>query len=335
MRIALFCCLLFMLNHTLEAQLRRYAFEHPQMGTTFRIVLYASDSAKAAEAAQAAFDRIDMLNRIMSDYDPESELNAVSATAGKDHWISISEDLWRVMTVSSEISQQTKGAFDITVGPMVQLWRRSRRKKQLPSEEALTAAKVAVGYTFLSFNPENKRVKLTREDMRLDLGGIAKGYATDEALEVLSQKGITCVLVDGGGDIAVGDPPPGQEGWNIGIEVLGHDQKLTNRTLYLSNCAVATSGDAYRYVELGGVRYSHIIDPDTGLGLTERRKVTIISPSGMMADAYASAVSAMGVDDGIAFINQKKKTAALILENKREQIHQFTTGNFWSYIESP
>jgi len=335
MRLAFFCCLLFILNHTLQAQLQRYAFKHPQMGTTFKIVLYASDSAKATEAAQAAFDRIDTLNHIMSDYDPESELNAVSATAGKDQWVPVSEDLWRVMTVSREISEQTNGVFDITVGPMVQLWRRSRRKKQLPSEEALAEAKAAVGYTFLSFDPENERVKLDRENMRLDLGGIAKGYATDEALEVLSQKGITRALVDGGGDIAVGDPPPGQEGWSIGIEVLGHDQKLTNRTLYLANCAVATSGDTYRYVELDGVRYSHIIDPDTGLGLTVRRKVTIISPSGMMADAYASAVSVMGADEGIEFIQTKQETAALILENKKEQIHQFITNNFGSYFESP
>ncbi len=317
----------------LSAQSQRFAFEHPQMGTMFRIVLYANDSTEARIAAHKAFDRIDSLNHIMSDYDRESELNHLSATAGKDVWVTVSEDLWKILRLSTQISSQSDGAFDVTVGPMVQLWRRSRRKKQLPSNEALEKAKGEVGYFLIDFDTAHHTVKLTTSGMRLDLGGIAKGYAVDEALRVLKNEGFTKALVDGGGDIAIGDPPPQQDGWDVGIELLDSKKIISNRTLQLSNCAVATSGDTYRYVELDGVRYSHIIDPATGLGVKVRRKVTIISHTGVLADAYASTVSVLGIK-GLDIIKGQEGTEVLIIENMDEQLHQTATPDFWTYIES-
>lgn len=295
-----------------EAQ--RYEFGEGKMGTLFRIVLYAEDSIIARQAATAAFARIDTLNNILSDYQRDSELNRLSATSGSGQSIHVSDDLWQVLTTAYQVAEATDGAFDISVGPYVKLWRRARRRGELPASDRLQAVQPSVGYQHILLDSVHQSVQLTQADMLLDLGGIAKGYALDEALEALQKYGITAALIDGGGDIRVGDAPPGEEGWAIAVEGTTQNENAENPSFQLTHQAIASSGDLYQFLEVNGQRYSHIIDPKTGVGLTTQLRVTIIAHTGILADAYASAVSVLGVEKGLAFIENQPGVEAVIMQ---------------------
>ncbi len=280
--------------------LERYGFNHPQMGTTFNIVVYAPDSAIAEQASSAAFARIDTLNQHLSDYLVDSELNQLSNTAGTRTPVSLSDDLWSVLSEAQKIAIQSNGAFDVTVGPLTRLWRWGIRRNELPAQDDLETARQAVGFGNLLLDHAAKKALLATPGMRLDLGGIAKGYAADEALAVIQSFDLPRTLVDAGGDIRVGESPPGKKGWRVGTYSVSPRGELVQEERYLSNAAVATSGATYRYVEAGGIRYSHIVDPRNGMGVTAERIVTVVATSGMKADALASALSVMGPTDGFA-----------------------------------
>jgi thiamine biosynthesis lipoprotein len=282
------------------------------MGVPFTIILYAPDEATANGAFHAAFARIAELNTILSDYDPESELSLLSRTSPSDHGVPVSNDLWRVLSTSQELSAKTNGAFDVTVGPYVRLWRRAKRQKQLPSVEQLAAARAAVGYSKLKLDAEHHTAQLLAPQMRLDLGGIGMGYAVDEAIKVLRTRGITRAMIDASGDIGVGDPPPGKDGWTIAVIPLSAEG-TPSREIHLANAAVTTAGDAFQHVDFDGVRYSHIVDPRTGLGLTDRTGVTVIAPDCMTADSLDTAVNVLGPTDGLALVEATPGAAAFIV----------------------
>jgi thiamine biosynthesis lipoprotein len=296
-----------------RAILNRYEYAQIQMGMSFKIVLYAAERDTANRAAQAAFDRIRQLNDVMSDYDEKSELSRLSDTAGSGRAVKLSGDLWHVLEKAQEVSRQSDGAFDVTIGPAVRLWRRARRIKQMPDAERLAEVRKAVGYQFLVLDPKGRTATLKQPLMRLDLGGIAAGYAADEALAVLRKHGITRALVDASGDVALGDAPPDKEGWRVGIAPLERGAPAS-RYVILKNQAISTSGDAFQFVELAGKRYSHIVDPKTGLGLTDRSSVTVVARDCMTADALATAVSVLGPKRGIEFVEKTAGTAAFIVK---------------------
>lgn len=284
-----------------DGSLTRFRDVRPAMGSAFEIVLYAPDAATAERAFDAAYRRVQELNQIFSDYDPDSEARRLCRLAPMDQPVPISPELAHVLQYSLALSEKTHGAFDVTVGPLSRLWRRARRTGELPSDERLDAARAAVGYQHVQLDVENAKVQLTAADMRLDFGAIAKGYASDQALAVLRSLGIHRALVNGGGDLTLGDPPPDAEGWRVAVAPLEADTRPTC-VLFLSNCSVATSGDAWQFVEIDGVRYSHIVDARTGLGIDRRSSVTVLAPDGMVADAWASVVSLLGSQRGLALI---------------------------------
>jgi thiamine biosynthesis lipoprotein len=295
-----------------QATLQRYEFTSVHMGTTFRIVLYAPDEKVAKTAADAAFKRIAELDGIMSDYKSTSELMQLCKKAGGEP-VPVSDDLFRVLTRALEISRLTDGAFDITVGPVVRLWRIARRTMKLPDPDDLSHARALVGYDKVQLDPKNKTVRLTTKGMLLDLGGIAKGYAAQAALEVLRQHGIRHALVAGGGDIVVGDAPPDAKGWRIGIAPLENPNAKPQRILLLTNAAVSTSGDAEQYVEIGGKRYSHIVDPKTGLGLTTRMSVTVVALDGKTSDGLATGMCVLGPERGLPVIEKIGNAALFVI----------------------
>lgn len=258
------------------------------MGTRARVVLHAPDEDSAAAAAGRAFAEITRLERIMSDYDPNSEAMRL-CRAQHGAWHDVSPDLLDVLEKSRRVWKASAGAFDPTIGVLTRLWREARRTGELPAREKLDDARARVGLDKLRVDPDRARVLLERDGMRLDFGGIGKGYAAGRALDLLREMGHASALVEIGGDLALGEPPPGQSGWRIRVRT-GLDD---DRQLVLSNVGVATSGDLDQSVEIGGVRYSHILDPQTGLGLTERIAVTAIAPEAWLADALASAASVM------------------------------------------
>jgi FAD:protein FMN transferase len=295
-----------------EPHLTRFTFREPHMGTTFKVVLYAADESTADRAAKAAFQRIATLDAIMSDYRPNSELMQLCQKAGGEP-VRVSEPLFYVLARAQEVSRLSDGAFDVTVGPVARLWRRSRKTQQLSDPEKLAQARSLVGYQNMRLDEKAHTVQLLKPGMQLDLGGIAKGYAADEALGVLQQQGITRALVAAGGDIAVSGPPPDAPGWTIGIAPLEDPNRKPSQYLLLHDGAVSTSGDAEQYVEIGGKRYSHIVDPKTGVGLVGRQSVTVVARHGIMADSLTKVVSVRGPESGFAIIDGLENVSALVV----------------------
>jgi thiamine biosynthesis lipoprotein len=302
-----------------DAQLRRFEFKQPHMGTQFTVTLYAPDEAQAREASDAASAKITALEQMMTDYDPDSELMRLSRRPVGEP-TRVSEELFHILEKSQRVAELSDGAFDVTVGPVVRLWRRTRRTGILPPPEALAQARAAVGWRKLKLDPRNKTVTLTAPNMQLDLGGIAKGYAADKALDVLKHHGLTRALVAASGDIAVGDPPPGQRGWRVGVGALNNGDNKLARVLLLRNAAVSTSGDTEQYVEIGGRRYSHIVDPHTGMGLADRLQVSVIARRATDTDSLATAVSVLGVERGLKLVESQTGTAVLILHADGDRI---------------
>ena len=311
--------------------LSRFEFTRPQMGLPFRIVLYAPDTNTAKAAAEAAFARISQLNDRLSDYDADSELSRLSRTSGEDRTVPISADLWAMLERSQALARRTDGAFDVTVGPVVSLWRKARREKQLPRPERLAEALAAVGWRKLELDPRARTATLLVPDMRLDLGAIAKGYAVDEALKVLRARGVTRALVAGGGDMAASDAPPDKPGWRIEVAPLDVTNAPPARVVMLRNRALATSGDLFQHVEIDSVRYSHIVDPRTGMGLTDHSLVTVTAPDCTTADSLATAVSVLGPAKGLKLVEQFPQAAAHIVRRPGKEIEVHESRKLRSY----
>ena len=291
------------------------------MGTSFRIVLHAKDVAQADHAFQTAFQRVDQLNRLLSDYLTDSELSRLSLTAGTGKAVPLSDDLQAVLTAASRISRDTTGAFDITVGPYARLWKIARAKRELPHPDRMERFRKSVGHAKIRLQPHQQTAELTAPDMFLDLGGIAKGYAADAVLSTLAKLGIRQALVDAGGDLVLGDPPPGKPGWVVAIGGRKHPElpRLT-----LSNCAVATSGDIEQSLDIEGVTYSHIVDPRTGIGLTNRIQATLVAADGTTADALASAACVLGSDALRPILQGKHPNARAYILQKTAKATQLT-----------
>ncbi|OQB91160.1 MAG: Thiamine biosynthesis lipoprotein ApbE precursor [Verrucomicrobia bacterium ADurb.Bin118] len=313
----------------------RFEFTQPQMGVPFRMVVYAPDFTTASNAVHAAFARVAALNCVLSDYEDDSELTLLSRTAGSHRAVPVSADLWRVLVPAQRWARRTDGAFDVTVGPAVQLWRRARRQRELPSAARLATALEAVGHRKLILQPRERTAQLTVPGMRLDLGGIAKGYAVDEALRVLRAYGIQRALVSGGGDLAVSQPPPGTAGWRIELPSPETGTNSPPRFVRLKNAALATSGDLFQFVEIAGTRYSHIVDPRTGIGLTDHSQVTVIAQDCLTADALATSVSVLGVDRGFRLVEATPRAAAFLVRQPRDSREAFASRRFARFIEAP
>jgi thiamine biosynthesis lipoprotein len=299
------------------------------MGVPFNITVYASGEAVANTAADAAYRRIKELNTVFSDYDPRSEVSQLTRDAQPGVPVKVSRDLLTVLQRSEEISKASDGAFDVTVGPVVKLWRRSWRSKENPDENAIDEALSRVGYKNISLDVEASTVTLAKPGVQLDFGAIAKGYACDEALRILKEHGVPIALVEAGGDMACGDRPPGKDGWTIAIEPLTtqNENEHTPQLLTVRNCGVASSGDAYQFIEFDGVRYSHIVDPKTGFGLTHRSSVTVVASDATTADALASAVSVLGPQRGKILIEETERSEMLMVSIDRNGTRQEITSD--------
>ena len=312
------------INSRTTEKLSRFEFEHKAMGSLFRIVCYSNDEDRAITLSQTAFALIDSLNSIMSDYLSDSELNRLSSSAGTDQFIQVSIPLYDILAKSKYWSSQSNGAFDITIGSLTRLWRRAGRQQQIPDSLQIQAALQAVDFESIELDSSSRAVKLHHSGCLLDLGGIAKGYAIDKAFMIFQDAGISRVLVDGAGDIRVGDPPPGKEGWIISVESISNEPTQ----MMISNVAIATSGDIYRYVMVGGIKYSHIIDPKTGYGVTIPRTVTVLAENATSADAMASIISVTGPKPGFNILKESGGISSLVVQVEEDgDIRYYDYGN--------
>lgn len=277
-----------------------FEFTQVHMGMPVRLVLHAAGPEAARLAAGAAFDRIAELDRMMSDYRDDSELRRLDARP--QEWIPASEELFAVLARAVEIAEATGGAFDPSVAPLVALWREARKSRRLPERSRLEAARALVGWRHVQLDPPRRAVRLAKPGMRLDLGGIAKGYILAQGLRTLRARGVASALLEAGGDIVVGDAPPGRAGWRI--DVPSASAQFGERAARLSNAALATSGPTAQFVEIEGVRYSHVVDPRTGLGVTNHVVARVIAEEAATADALATALTILG-PDGVAAISTR------------------------------
>jgi thiamine biosynthesis lipoprotein len=310
--------------------LERHEYTHAHMGTQVRIVLYASGAGAADAAADAAFARIAELDAALSDYRDSSELTRLSGQAGMGP-VKISEDLFRVLRAAQQAFHASHGAFDVTVGPLTVLWRRARRLAELPDPQRVAAARDVIGGDNLILDGQQRTAMLVKPGMQLDLGGIAKGFAADEAAAVLARRGISAALVSVGGDIRVTDAPPGADGWRIAIAAVGG----TGGEITLRHMGISTSGDAEQFVEIDGIRYSHIIDPRTGQPMTRRTSVTVVAPDATTTDAAATAVVVLGREQGLKLVDDTLGTAALITEAEAGRVSTYESSRWRTTVSRP
>lgn len=304
----------------------RYQRTATFMGTNWYVALYSQDIDSANRAFERAWAVIDEIDRDLSNYRGDSELNRLCRAAPHPHPIPVKNHLWCVLRAADRISRETGGAFDVTIGPLTKLWRRARLQKRLPDAERIAETRERVGYQMVRYDTQRQAIQLTKAGMQLDLGGIAKGYAVDQAMAAIRQVGIDRALVNGGGDLAVGAAPPNSTGWRIAIASLAPQSPADY--LILADAAVATSGDAWQFLEIDGKRYSHIVDPQTGMGSTRRSTVSVLAPTCMRADGWASALSVLPRDQGLRLIRNEPKLEAMLItvDEDNQPIRRETNG---------
>ncbi len=283
------------------------------MGVRTTIVIYATSDETGTLAANDAFVRIAELEQVLSDWRVDSDVNQLCAKSGLGP-VPVSPDLLSTLKKSLEVAAASEGAFDPTIAPLVRLWRETKETGVLPSDDRLRAARSMVDWRKVRLDEANSTVELQLRGMRLDFGAIGKGLAAQAAVDRLKSRGVTRCLVALAGDVACGDPPPNHEGWSVAVpsvRAIGDDPSAV---LLLANQAVSTSGDAEQFVVIGEHRYSHILDPTTGLGLEHAFTTTVVAPRGEDADALSTAACAIGPDRARALLARYPRSAAVMVD---------------------
>ena len=316
----------------LQAQTRKFSYSEMKMGSAFNLIIVSADSNKANHLARKSYELVDSLNHIFSNYDSSSELSKINASAGLLPY-KMSTAMLDLVQKSQYAYIQSKGAYDISIGPLSSLWRNARKAKLFPEASTVLATKKLVGLNQVKINKRLGTIFLPNANMQLDFGGIAKGYIAQWVINFLKANGIQQALVDAGGDIVMSGAPLNQQGWLIGVNLPETTDQLLNKKLQLSNCSVATSGDVYQFIEYKGVKYSHIINPLTGYGVTNLRNVTIVAKTGATADWLATACSILPIQEAkqLAISHQ---AALLITTLKNGKLVFEATPNFKNYWQT-
>ncbi len=300
---------------------------HGAMGTYVAITVFAPSEALGRKAIKAAFAEIEKVEQAASTYRPTSEVSRLAAAAGGPP-MAISECLGRLLRRGMEIAEETDGAFDMTCGPLVRLWRKTWKRGKAPTRQQIEAARALVGRHALELSPDGRRARLLKPGMSLALGGIAKGYAVDQAVAAIRQVGITSALVDAGGDIYALGSPPYRDKWLVGVRDPANPKGILPKALAVANQAVATSGDYLQFGTVKGHRYSHILDPRTGRPVEKMASVTVVAPDATTADAYATAASVLGPQKAIEFGESRRGVEMLVIYRKDGRLVQLRTSGF-------
>jgi thiamine biosynthesis lipoprotein len=325
MRLVFFFILLFSIlgiPYSSRAQAKKFHFSDNKMGSPLNLVFVDQDSIHAQQIAKKAFELVDSLVSIFSDYDSSSELSRLNTNAGMGP-IPVSKGLMEILVKSQEAYFKSQQRFDITMGPLSLLWRNARKTKTFPDSAKVAATKILVEFNQLVINQKDQTVSLAQKGMRLDLGGIAKGFVAEKIVQSLKAQGIRSSLVDAGGDIVMGDAPLSANGWVIGVNAPEEAETLLDQKLLLKNMSVATSGDVYQFFLHNGKKYAHITDPKTGYGVTFQRNVTVIASDGATADWLATACSILPIKTALeTAAKQKAYVLITTIENGQIKAHK-------------
>ncbi len=287
------------------------------MGTRITVELWADDKDKGDRAIDAVLDEMRHIDESMSTYKPTSEVSQVNAKAA-DGPMPITKELFDLLTTAREYSVLTEGAFDITYASVGYLYDFRRRVR--PDETQITKALPAVDYRHVLLDPKKRTVQFSQKGVRIDLGGIAKGYSVDCGIQVLKSLGITRAYVSAGGDSRIIGDRFGKP-WMVGIRDprKGSDDVITR--IPLVDAAISTSGDYERYFEEDGVRYHHIIDPHTGHSASKVRSATIIGPAAIRTDGLSKTAFVLGPDKAMEIYNRIDDIDAIIVKLDGTVIH--------------
>lgn len=297
----------------------------PVMGTFANVISIAPDFATAQEAVERAFDEFKKIEKLMSYHKSDSELSRINQNAYRQD-LKVSDVTLDVIKKAIQFSELTDGAFDITVAPLVELYKKAEDINSIPQMQEIEDARSKIGFQKLFLDAEKKTIRFSVEGMKIDLGGIAKGYAIDSAVREMKRTGATGGMVDIGGDIRVfGEAPGSREYWRIGLQDpnigkydLSEDKYVL--VLKVNNLAVATSGDYRRFYLVGGREFSHIFDTRIGMSSNELGSVSVIADTALAADALATAVSVMGREKGLQLIEELVDTEAVLLPSDNKKI---------------
>jgi thiamine biosynthesis lipoprotein len=293
-----------------------FKYHQVAMGTMIEITLTGDDDEAANKAALQAFQEIKRIETLMSSWIDSSDITRINRSAGKE-WVKVSNETLEVIKKAKEISELSESRFDITIGPLTELWRKAREKKIPSSTEEVKEKLDLVNFKNIEVDQEGK-VFLKKKGMAIDLGGIAKGYAVDRAFDLLMSHGYKNLIVNAGGDLRVGGTKNKQP-WSIGIQNPRESQKILAR-ISVSDTAIATSGDYEKYFIYQGKRYHHIFNPRDGFPADGCQSVTILYKDGMTADALATAVFVLGPEKGYALCQKLDGVQCLIVEKEGKVI---------------
>jgi len=293
------------------------------MGTTVEITVIPANE----EAVREAFLAIRKVDQLMSIYKPDSEVSLLNQQGENQ----LSPETIQVIQEAIKFAGMTEGVFDITCRPLINLWKKAKKEQKIPSPEEIEQARKLVDYRKIIL--KGNLVKLSEPGMKIDLGGIAKGYAVDKAIEVLKTKGVRRALVNAGGDLyALGTPGWGKK-WTVGVQDPRNLEEILT-TIEASDCGIATSGDYRRYFILEGQRFSHIVDPRTGQTVEEvPMSVTIIAPDATTADALATGVFVLGPKKGMSLIESLPGVEGLIISEAGENEQMNSSRGWEKFLE--
>lgn len=304
-------CLILLFSGGLYAQW--HTDKQGIMGTNIQVELWSESPELGQASVQAVMDEMQRINQLMSPYIESSQLSQLNANAAKQAVV-VSKELFELIQLSVELSKETQGAFDITFASVGYLY--NYRDNQKPDAKQIQTLLAAINYRHIVFNPEQHSIFFSHPNVKIDLGGIAKGHAVDNAIEILKKRGIQHALVTAGGDTKLLGDRLGKP-WMVGIR----DPRNANKqavVLPLSNTALSTSGDYERYFEQDGKRYHHILSPKTGESVYEVQSVSIMGPRSTLNDALSTAVFVLGVQKGMNLLNRTPGYDGLIMDNQRK-----------------
>jgi len=316
-----------------------WKFRGSTMGTQYHLTVARPPADQVADDVQAEIDQLlEKINQQMSTYIKTSELSRFNISRSTD-WFPVSKQLATVVAAGQQISEQSNGAFDITVGPLVNLWNFGPDRKSivLPKDEAITKALSASGYSYLQVRLDPPALKKAKPELFVDLSAIAKGHAVDAVAALLDARGIEHYLVEIGGEVRTRGRNPDQVAWKVGIESPAENGRQLARVVSLSGWSMATSGDYRNYHEIDGKRFSHTIDPKTGRPVTHSLAMTsVLHNDCMMADAYATAIMVLGPKEGMVFAEKHKLAVLTMTRQEGSGYRRQTSSRFDAmYGKSP
>jgi thiamine biosynthesis lipoprotein len=275
----------------------RFEASHESMGTVFTVAVYGRDRAFLSEVVEQAFEEIDRLDEQMSNYKPDSELSVINREAASRPVV-VEPGLFHLLEICLQRSEETGGAFDITVGPLMKAWGFFRGRGRLPTPAEISQILKAVGYQHLKLDAQRRTIRFDEKGVEIDLGGIAKGYAVDRAVEILRSNGINSALVSSGmSSIYALGSPPGEHGWKITLRD-PYDAHKAGDVIHLQNYSISISGNYEKFFKISGKNYCHIMDPHTGWPVAGVLSAAVLAPTGTDTDGRSAGFFVMGVERG-------------------------------------